>query len=123
MTKPVISRPILSEPLLLHGREPTSRWQRFRKSPLVFLAKELYAWRAAFYPDTNIKDPIRVVCISDTHDKQPQLPEGDLLLHAGDLTGNGSYEALQAQIEWLNTQPHTHKVVIAGKSKYLCLNK
>ena len=38
-------------------------------------------------------NPIIVVCISDTHDKQPQLPDGDLLLHAGDLTDKGSYEA------------------------------
>jgi hypothetical protein len=30
--------------------------------------------------------PITVVCISDTHNTQPPIPYGDLLLHAGDLS-------------------------------------
>ncbi|KAJ5725016.1 uncharacterized protein N7483_006373 [Penicillium malachiteum] len=40
--------------------------------------------------------PIRIICISDTHNLTPPLPPGDILIHAGDLT------------------PHTHKIVIAG---------
>ncbi|KAL4801959.1 Metallo-dependent phosphatase-like protein [Aspergillus unguis] len=58
--------------------------------------------------------PIRVVCISDTHNATPTLPHGDILIHAGDLTANGTFDELQAQLRWLSAQPHPHKIVIAG---------
>jgi Icc-related predicted phosphoesterase len=58
---------------------------------------------------------IRVVCISDTHClKTTNIPDGDLLIHAGDLTNLGNVSEIQAQIDWLNSLPHEHKVVIAG---------
>lgn len=62
----------------------------------------------------NAQHPTRIVCISDTHNTQPVLPPGDILLHAGDLTERGTFAELQAQLDWLNTQPHRHKVVIGG---------
>ncbi|KAL8759412.1 MAG: hypothetical protein Q9199_000781 [Rusavskia elegans] len=62
----------------------------------------------------TLKNPLRVVCISDTHDLQPLLPYGDLLLHVGDLTGRGTFGQLQIQLDWLNKQSHRYKVVIAG---------
>ena len=116
MSKPIVSRPITSKPIAVNARVSTTLYQRFRNNPLAFLAKKLYAWRMPSLAAATIANPLRVVCISDTHDQQPELPDGDLLLHAGDLTGNGSYAALQAQINWLNKQTHLHKVVIAGKS-------
>lgn len=59
--------------------------------------------------------PIRIVCISDTHTlKASYIPDGDLLIHAGDLTNAGTPSELQAQIDWLDSLPHQHKVVIAG---------
>ncbi|KAJ7652236.1 Metallo-dependent phosphatase-like protein [Mycena rosella] len=61
--------------------------------------------------------PIRVVCISDTHNthrSQPPLPAGDLLIHAGDLTHSGSAPELADALAWLSSQPHPHKVLIAG---------
>lgn len=64
-------------------------------------------------------DPFTVICISDTHGTQPPLPEGDLLLHAGDLTEWGTFGELQAQLTWLARQPHKHKVVIAGNHDLL----
>ena len=58
---------------------------------------------------------IRVVCISDTHClKTSEIPDGDLLIHAGDLTNLGSAEEGQDQINWLDSLPHEHKVAIAG---------
>src|SRR5271155_4585185 len=46
--------------------------------------------------------PIRVVCVSDTHCKIPKaLPKGDLLIHAGDLTNNGTLSDIQQSIDWL----------------------
>lgn len=59
--------------------------------------------------------PIRIVCISDTHClKAAHIPDGDLLIHAGDLTSAGTPTEIQAQIDWLTSLPHEHKVVIAG---------
>lgn len=33
----------------------------------------------------------RFVCIADTHNRPVKLPKGDVLIHAGDLTNQGSY--------------------------------
>jgi predicted phosphodiesterase len=60
------------------------------------------------------KRGLKVVCISDTHGADVSLPDGDLLLHAGDLTGNGTFKQIQAALDWLSRQPHEHKVIIAG---------
>lgn len=58
-------------------------------------------------------NPIRAICISDTHNSAPSTPDGDLL-HTGDLTLRGSHQELQRQLKWHSTLPHPHKVAIAG---------
>jgi hypothetical protein len=60
-----------------------------------------------------------VVCVSDTHNKQPVLPPGDILIHAGDLTENGSFDEIQAGLTWLSSQPHQFKILIAGNHDVL----
>jgi hypothetical protein len=63
-------------------------------------------------PDTQ---PIRVVCISDTHTLQwPEIPDGDLLIHAGDLCNDGSVREIQDTVDWLRSLPHPHKIAIGG---------
>ena len=59
---------------------------------------------------------MRIVCLSDTHGFHVGLdvPDGDLLLHAGDATKHGSLEEVAAFNGFLGTLPHPHKVVIAG---------
>ena len=60
---------------------------------------------------------MKIVCISDTHEfhsRLKPLPDGDVLIHAGDLTGSGNRGALEMAADWLRSQPHKHKVVIAG---------
>jgi len=59
---------------------------------------------------------MRLVCISDTHNRHGSLviPDGDVLIHAGDLTGMGQLPKIAAAAEFLASQPHRHKVVIAG---------
>lgn len=42
------------------------------------------------------------------------IPNGDLLIHAGDLTNDGTLEDIQKQIDWLNSLPHKEKIVICG---------
>ncbi len=63
--------------------------------------------------------PIRIICISDTHNTTPALPQGDILIHAGDLTATGSHNELQSQLNWLSSQPHRYKIVIAGNHDIL----
>ncbi|RMJ17438.1 hypothetical protein CDV36_002860 [Fusarium kuroshium] len=78
--------------------------------------------RAIHNPRTKLSqpsNPLRVVCISDTHNTRPILPRGDLLIHAGDLTENGSFEEVQAGLKWLSDQPHRYKVLIAGNHDVL----
>lgn len=64
---------------------------------------------------------IRIVCISDTHcEIKPNLPEGDLLIHAGDLSNLGNPKEIQPQIDWLDSLPYEHKIAIAGNhERYL----
>ncbi|KAJ1562321.1 hypothetical protein HK405_013502 [Cladochytrium tenue] len=67
-------------------------------------------------PPTETAPPsVRVVCVSDTHNTMPTVPEADLLLHCGDLSVGGTATELQRQVDWLAGLAHVeHKVVIAG---------
>ncbi|EQC33467.1 hypothetical protein SDRG_08978 [Saprolegnia diclina VS20] len=59
---------------------------------------------------------LRVVCISDTHSRHNDLvvPDGDILIHAGDFTKRGGHAEIKAFDDWLAALPHRHKVVVAG---------
>ncbi|KAH7082070.1 Metallo-dependent phosphatase-like protein [Paraphoma chrysanthemicola] len=56
----------------------------------------------------------RIVCISDTHNQTPKLPKGDILIHAGDLTNQGSYSELKKTVAWLERQDFEAVIVVAG---------
>ncbi|MBT9587586.1 metallophosphoesterase [bacterium] len=55
---------------------------------------------------------MRIVCLSDTHDSFRDffVPDGDLLLHAGDLSRRGTRQEVTASADWLRSQSHPHKV-------------
>ncbi|CAH0486113.1 unnamed protein product [Peronospora farinosa] len=94
--------------------------EQFRRNPSVFLSRIVYEWwldRAAFAQP--LSDAVSVVCVSDTHNSQPTLPDGDILIHAVDLTQSGSFKETQAALDWLKGQPHRHKIVIAGNHDLL----
>jgi predicted phosphodiesterase len=58
---------------------------------------------------------MRLVFISDTHNKTDfVVPDGDVLVHCGDFTMNGSAREIQAFDLWLESLPHRYKIVIAG---------
>lgn len=65
--------------------------------------------------------PVRIVCVSDTHNHHDalRLPEGDVLVHAGDLSIMGRPDEIEAFARWLARQPFPHKVVIAGNHDWL----
>lgn len=56
----------------------------------------------------------RFVCVSDTHNTVPNLPKGDVLIHAGDLTNQGTYSELRKAVKWLEGSDFEEKIVIAG---------
>ena len=62
-------------------------------------------------------DAIRIVCISDTHndDCSADLPDGDILIHAGDMTDDGTMEELEKAYRWISKLPHKFKVIVAGE--------
>lgn len=61
------------------------------------------------------------MCVSDTHNAVPggafKLPEGDVLVHAGDLTNQGTYTELQKAVKWIENANFETKIVIAGESE------
>ncbi len=96
---------------LLNRPRPTA-WQEFVTRPCAFLAVKLYSWRKII-PSQPVS-PVAVVCISDTHNSQPAIPKGEILIHAGDLTQSGSFDEMQTSLDWLNSLPHHYKIVVAG---------
>eukprot|EP00730_Choanoeca_flexa_P013910 TRINITY_DN5868_c0_g1_i1.p1 TRINITY_DN5868_c0_g1~~TRINITY_DN5868_c0_g1_i1.p1 ORF type:complete len:323 (+),score=35.40 TRINITY_DN5868_c0_g1_i1:3-971(+) len=69
-------------------------------------------------PDPTRERPpntLRLVCISDTHEREVKnIPDGDVLIHAGDFTLRGSPAKVKEFNDFIARQPHKHKVVIAG---------
>lgn len=63
---------------------------------------------------------VKIVAVADTHGTRPRLPAGDMLVHAGDLTSLGKCTQVEATLEWIASQPHEHKVVIAGNHDIWC---
>lgn len=65
---------------------------------------------------------LRIVCLSDTHclHRSVKVPDGDLLIHAGDMTERYGWEALQDFGAWMRELPHPHKVAIAGNHDFCC---
>jgi len=85
--------------------------------PLHLVARLCYHFLAHLRPHRQPRHhkSIRVVCISDTHSLNPgKIPDGDVLIHAGDITAHGTPSELQAAIDLLSTLPHQHKYIIAG---------
>lgn len=63
---------------------------------------------------------MKLIIISDTHGQHENLdiPDGDVLIHAGDFTEHGTVAEAEAFDRFLGTLPHTHKLVIAGNHDF-----
>ncbi len=46
------------------------------------------------------------------------IPPGDVLVHAGDITGHGTIDEIKEFNEFLGSLPHSHKIVIAGNHDF-----
>lgn len=63
---------------------------------------------------------MQIVAISDTHGKYRDLkiPDGDILIHAGDVTRGGKKEQVIDFIAWFAEQRHAHKIFVAGNHDF-----
>jgi predicted phosphodiesterase len=59
---------------------------------------------------------MRLVIASDTHGLHDavSVPDGDVFIHAGDLTKFGELAEISDFGKWIRGLPHRHKIVIAG---------
>lgn len=64
---------------------------------------------------------MKIVCISDTHNCNGQIavPDGDLLIHSGDATVQGTLGEVQAFLDWYASLPHRRKIFVAGNHDWL----
>lgn len=58
----------------------------------------------------------RIVALSDTHGSHEDIivPDGDILIHAGDFCNYGTEKEIVGFGRWLRSLPHKYKIVIAG---------
>jgi Icc-related predicted phosphoesterase len=63
---------------------------------------------------------MKLIALSDTHGLHSSLkiPDGDLLVYAGDQTLNGALDEVIDFNDFLGTLPHPHKIVIAGNHDF-----
>jgi predicted phosphodiesterase len=58
---------------------------------------------------------MRLVIASDTHGHVAvTVPDGDVFIHAGDLTSVGDLTEISNVGKWICGLPHRNKIVIAG---------
>jgi hypothetical protein len=79
--------------------------------------------QAQALPRANPAAVVRIVCVSDTHERHQcvDVPDGDVFVHAGDLltinrhfTADYSLQKLACCAEWMRSLPHAHKIFVAG---------
>ena len=64
---------------------------------------------------------MKIVCLSDTHNCNQEItvPDGDILIHAGDATIRGTQTEVEDFLAWFSSLPHQHKVFVAGNHDWL----
>jgi len=64
---------------------------------------------------------MKIVCLSDTHNcnEEIEVPDGDLLIHAGDATVRGNDYEVEDFLSWFSSLPHKYKIFVAGNHDWL----
>jgi Icc-related predicted phosphoesterase len=64
---------------------------------------------------------MKLVLISDTHGLHDKItvPDGELLIHAGDMSMMGKVEEIVKFATWFAKLPHERKIIIAGNHDFL----
>lgn len=63
---------------------------------------------------------MKFVAIADTHGQHDllELPAGDVLIHAGDMTTRGYRHEVESFLTWMEHQDYTYKILIAGNHDF-----
>ena len=63
---------------------------------------------------------MRIVSIADTHGlhRAISVPDGDVLVHAGDITNMGALDEVEDFNEYVGGLSHRHKIVVAGNHDF-----
>ena len=64
----------------------------------------------------------RMVVLSDTHLQQydMKIPDGDILIHAGDFSMRADIKDTFKFFEWMRDQPHKYKLIVPGNHDVYC---
>ena len=67
---------------------------------------------------------MRIVCVSDTHtfEYAHHVPEGDVLIHAGDVSLAGTFYEVRRELDIINSFPHKHKILVPGNHDWIFQN-
>ncbi|MFO7530222.1 MAG: metallophosphoesterase [Marinobacter sp.] len=68
---------------------------------------------------------MRIVCISDTHSMHEDIehiPDGDILVHAGDCLARGALFEIEDFNYWLGELPYSNKILVAGNHDWCFQN-
>ncbi|KAK6519947.1 hypothetical protein TWF506_000241 [Arthrobotrys conoides] len=96
-------------------------WVLNSHSPRVFdLLSSYFVPSSLAKLSTPMASTIKIVCVSDTHndDCGSRIPDGDIFIHAGDMTNFGTMEELQKAYNWIEPLPHKTKIVVAGNHDF-----
>lgn len=63
---------------------------------------------------------MKLICIADTHNRHQEIsiPDGDILIHAGDFTEAGTKKESIDFLNWFSSLPHLHKIFIGGNHDF-----
>ena len=94
--------------------DPNAAWrlirdrQRFHDVPTISAGDSTW--------NTPKSDCTRIVCMSDTHGHLSEIavPQGDILVHGGDVTSTGETAAIQELTDYVREKAFPHTICIAG---------
>ncbi|MEG2529872.1 MAG: metallophosphatase domain-containing protein [Anaerovoracaceae bacterium] len=68
---------------------------------------------------------MKIIFISDTHGKHQQidLPAGDMIIHAGDISRRGRVDEVDKFLDWFASLDYKYKIFIAGNHDFCFENK
>lgn len=66
------------------------------------------------------KKELKIDLISDTHMQHDkiQLPGGDILIHAGDMSSSGTIKEIYPFLQWFAAQKYNHLILIPGNHDF-----
>lgn len=70
-------------------------------------------------------ETMKILFLSDTHGKHHELqnlPQADMIIHAGDITWHGTSEEVSDFIEWFGSLDYKYKIFIGGNHDF-CLEE